>query len=59
MRHRELMTLGSFLVVLGIVLDGGRLAGYSLIGSGILLSIASALGRSKKWNHKSGVVLDG
>jgi hypothetical protein len=43
MRSQELMTLGSTIVVLGIVFgNGDRLVGYSFIGAGVLLSIVSA-----------------
>jgi hypothetical protein len=42
MRSQELITLGSTLVVLGIVFGSGdRLIGYSFIGAGVLLSIIS------------------
>jgi hypothetical protein len=43
MRNQEFMTLGSTLVVLGIVFGAqDRLIGYSFIGAGVLLSIVSA-----------------
>jgi hypothetical protein len=43
MRNQEFMTLGSTLVVLGIVFGAqDRLIGYSLIGAGVWLSIVSA-----------------
>ncbi len=54
MRSQELMTLGSTLVVLGIVFgNGDRLIGYSLIGAGVLLSIVSALKLRKKSGTQS------
>jgi len=43
MRSKEFMTLGSALVVLGIVFGNEDwLIGYSFIGAGVLLSIVSA-----------------
>jgi len=49
MRSQELMTLGSTLVVLGIVFgNGDRLIGYSFIGAGVLLSIVSAFKLRRK-----------
>jgi hypothetical protein len=43
------MTLGSMLVVLGIVFgNGDRLIGYSFIGAGVLLSIVSAFKLRRK-----------
>lgn len=43
MRSREFTTLGSTLVVLGIVFGEDRLIGYSFIGAGVLLSIISMI----------------
>ncbi len=49
MRSQELMTLGSTLVVLGIVFgNGDRLIGYLFIGAGVLLSIVSAFKLRRK-----------
>ncbi len=43
------MTLGSTLVVLGIVFgNGDRLIGYSFIGVGVLLSIISMIKSRRK-----------
>jgi hypothetical protein len=41
MRSQKIITLGSTLVVLGIVFGEDRLIGYSFIGAGVLLSIIS------------------
>ena len=38
-----LLTLGTTLVILGIIFGDDRLVGYSFIGVGILLSIISAI----------------
>ena len=46
--NQELMTLGSSLVVLGIVFGTDRLIGYSLIGAGVLLSIISVIKSRRK-----------
>ncbi len=47
--RKELITLGSTLVVLGIVFgNGDRLIGYSFIGAGVLLSIVSAFKLRRK-----------
>jgi hypothetical protein len=49
MRSQELMTLGSTLVVLGIIFGAtDRLIGYSFIGAGVLLSIVSAFKLRRK-----------
>lgn len=49
MRSQESMTLGSTLVVLGIVFgNADRLIGYSFIGVGVLMSIVSAIKLRKK-----------
>ncbi len=48
MKNHELMTLGSSLVVLGIVFGTDRLIGYSFIGAGVLLSIISAIKSRRK-----------
>ena len=52
MKNQELMTLGSSLVVLGIVFGTERLIGYSFIGAGVLLSIISAI-RSRRKEERS------
>jgi hypothetical protein len=41
MKNQELTTLGSTLVVLGIIFSEDRLIGYSFIGAGIVISIVS------------------
>ncbi len=60
MRSQELMTLGSTLVVLGIIFgNADRLIGYSFIGAGVLLSIVSAIKLRKKTSlqsHRTGGV---
>lgn len=44
MRSQELATLGSTLVVLGIVFGvSDRLIGYSFVGAGVLVSIVSMM----------------
>jgi len=48
MQNQELMTLGGSLVVLGIVFGTDRLIGYSFIGTGVLLSIISAINSKRK-----------
>ena len=49
MRSQEFMTLGSTLVILGIVFGSeDRLIGYSFIGAGVLLSIISAFKLRRK-----------
>jgi hypothetical protein len=59
MRSREYMTLGSTLVVLGIVFSQEQLIGYSFIGAGVLLSIISGFKlrrKSRMQSHRSGGV---
>ncbi len=59
MRGQEIITLGSTLVVLGIVFGEDRLIGYSFIGAGVLLSIVSIIkskGKPKKQSHRTGGV---
>ncbi len=46
--NQELMTLGSSLVVLGIVFGTDRLIGYSFTGAGVLLSIISVIKSRRK-----------
>ncbi len=48
-----LMTLGSSLVVLGIVFGTDRLISYSFFGAGMLLSIISAIKARKPAKKKS------
>ncbi len=48
MRSQEFMTLGSTLVVLGIVFGEDRLIGYSFIGAGVFLSIVSTFKLRRK-----------
>lgn len=49
MRSQEFMTLGSMLVVLGIIFGNEDwFIGYSFIGAGVLLSIASAFKLRRK-----------
>jgi hypothetical protein len=48
MRSQEIITLGSTLVVLGIVFGEDRLIGYSFIGAGALLSIISMIKLRRK-----------
>ena len=45
--NSQLLTIGSTLVVLGIVLGEDRLAGYSFIGAGVIVSIAGVLTNRK------------
>ncbi len=49
MKSQEFITLGSTLVVLGIIFGAtDRLIGYSFIGAGVLLSIVSAFKLRRK-----------
>jgi hypothetical protein len=48
MRSQEIITLGSTLVVLGIVFGEDWLIGYSFIGAGALLSIISMIKSRRK-----------
>ena len=59
MRSQEFMTLGSTLVILGIVFGEDWLIGYSFIGVGVLVSIISIIkskGRPRKQSHRTGGV---
>ena len=60
MRSQEFVTLGTTLVILGIVFGGGdRLIGYSFIGAGVLLSIIGGFKSRRKQeaqNHRPGGV---
>jgi hypothetical protein len=48
-----LVTLGSTLIVLGIVFSTDRLIGYSFIGAGVVLSIIGAIKSRKKEQRSS------
>ena len=49
MRSQEFLTLGTTLVVLGIIFGNADwVIGYSFIGAGVLLSIASAFKLRRK-----------
>ena len=50
----ELMTLGSSLVVIGIVFGTDRLISYSFMGAGVLLSIISVV-KSRRKEQRSSV----
>jgi hypothetical protein len=59
MRSQEYMTLGSTLVILGIIFSEEQLIGYSFIGAGVLLSIVSAIISKRKprtQSHRTGDV---
>ena len=53
MKTQELTTLGSTLVILGIVFSSDRLIGYSFIGAGMLLSIITMIKAKKEGREKS------
>ena len=48
MRTKELTTLASTFVILGIIFAEDWLIGYSFIGAGVLLSIVSAIKSRRK-----------
>jgi hypothetical protein len=48
MRTKELITLASTFVILGIIFAEDWLIGYSFIGAGVLLSIVSAIKSRRK-----------
>ena len=52
-KNQKLSSLGSSLVVLGIVFSTDRLIGYSFIGAGVLLSIIGAIKSMKKEQRSS------
>jgi hypothetical protein len=52
MTIRELTTLGSTLVVLGIIFGEDRLIGYPFICAGVLLSVISII-KSRRQKQKS------
>ena len=59
MRSQEYMTLGSALVVLGIVFSQEQLLGYSFIGAGVLVSVIGGFKLRRKMrtqSHRSGGV---
>ena len=60
MRSQEFMTLGSVLVVLGIVFGNeDLLIGYSFIGAGVLVSVICGFKLRRKMrtqSHRSGGV---
>ena len=53
MKTQELTTLGSTLVILGIVFSSDRLIGYSFIGAGMLLSIITMIKAKKEGKGKN------
>ncbi len=53
MRSQKIITLGSTLVILGIVFSQDHLIGYSFIGAGVLLSIISTF-KSRRKPEKQG-----
>jgi hypothetical protein len=53
MKNEGLITFGGILVVLGIVFGEDRLIGYSFIGVGVLLSVASAIMSRRKEKKSS------
>jgi len=48
MRNQKFTTLGSTLVILGIIFGENRLIGYSFIGAGVLLSVISVIKSRRK-----------
>ncbi len=59
MRSQEFMTLGSVLIVLGIVFSQEQLLGYSFIGAGVLISVIGGFKLRRKMrtqSHRSGGV---
>lgn len=48
MKSQELVTLGSTLVVLGIIFGDDPLIGYSFIGAGVLTAVVSMI---KSWRN--------
>ena len=57
MRSQEFMTLGSALIVLGIVFSQEQLLGYSFIGAGVLVSAIGGFKLRRKMrtqSHRSG-----
>jgi hypothetical protein len=59
MRSQEFMSLGSALIVLGIVFSQEQLLGYSFIGAGVLVSAIGGFKLRRKMrtqSHRSGGV---
>ena len=59
MRSQEFMTLGSALVVFGIVFSQEQLLGYSFIGAGVLVSVIGGFKLRREMrtqSHRSGGV---
>ena len=59
MRNQAFMTLGSTLIILGIVFGEDQLIGYSFFGAGVFLSIISALrlrSKSRTQSNRTGGV---
>ena len=54
-RSQEFMALGSTLVILGIIFGDDRLIGYSFMGTGVLLSIISAVISRRKAKETNGI----
>jgi len=54
MRSQKLMTLGTALLVLGIVFSENQLVGYSFISAGVLMPIIGAfkLGRKSRMQYE-------
>ena len=53
MRSQEFMTLGSVLIVLGIVFSQEQLLGYSFIGAGVLVSAIGGFKLRRKMRTQS------
>jgi len=53
MRSQEFMTLGSALIVLGIVFSQEQLLGYSFIGAGVLVSAIGGFKLRRKMRTQS------
>jgi hypothetical protein len=59
MRSQEFMTLGTVLIVLGIVFSQEQLLGYSFISAGVLVSAIGGFKLRRKMrtqSHRSGGV---
>ena len=57
MRSQEFMTLGSALIVLGIVFCQEQLLGYSFIGAGVLVSAIGAFKLRRKMRTQTARVI--
>ena len=53
MKSQEFMTLGSALIVLGIVFSQEQLLGYSFIGAGVLVSAIGGFNLRRKMKAQS------